>query len=170
MSDFSNSKISLKDWIYQLLTNPTDGILRRFSGSRWISFMILDNLTGSSFRRNTNDLCSHADNPKKKKRKDPNQNKTHVLLINKYLLGTNNINGERDLLRTWIMLRIADVNAVNSFYLKKKNFDIKIKFCVRGIDRRELFREYWKRRGYRDEVERVKVDFWENFLRLYWFV
>lgn len=71
ISDFSNSKISLKDCIYQLLTKPTDGILRRFSGRRWISFMIFDNLTGSSFLRNTNDLCSHADKPVEKTIKSP---------------------------------------------------------------------------------------------------
>lgn len=55
---FSNSVISLNECMYQLLTLLTEGIFKRFSGSKWISFMILARRTGSSLLRNLNEVSS----------------------------------------------------------------------------------------------------------------
>ena len=41
----------------------TDGIWRRFPGSKFISFMMFDNLTGISWRRKLKDFCSVSFRP-----------------------------------------------------------------------------------------------------------
>jgi hypothetical protein len=46
--------------MYQFWTILTDGICRRFSGRRWISFMIFAKRTGSSFFKKLNDVFSQA--------------------------------------------------------------------------------------------------------------
>lgn len=45
---------------YQLCTSWTEGVLRRLSGRRLISFIIFANLTGNSCRRNINEVFSQA--------------------------------------------------------------------------------------------------------------
>lgn len=44
----------------QLWTRCTEGVLRRLSGSKSISFIIFASLTGSSCLRNVNDVFAHA--------------------------------------------------------------------------------------------------------------
>lgn len=65
-SDFSKSMTSSKLFAYQVLTRPTDGVRRRLSGRRAISFIMFAKRTGSSFRRKTYDFFSHAFRPGKK--------------------------------------------------------------------------------------------------------
>lgn len=62
-SSFSYLSTSWKLCSYQLVTKPTEGVRRRLSGSRAISFMMLASRTGSSLRRKTNDFFSHGDRP-----------------------------------------------------------------------------------------------------------
>lgn len=45
---------------HQLCTICTDGVVSSLSGNKLISFMMFDNLTGSSCRRNTKDVFSQA--------------------------------------------------------------------------------------------------------------
>lgn len=45
---------------YQLVSSFRDGVPSSLSGRKSISFMMLANLTGSSCRRNTNDVFSQA--------------------------------------------------------------------------------------------------------------
>lgn len=44
----------------QLCTRCTEGVLRRLSGNKSISFIIFASLTGSSCLRNVNDVFAHA--------------------------------------------------------------------------------------------------------------
>ena len=72
-SAFSKCIISSKDVMYKLLTIPTLGILNKCSGSRWISFIMFANLTGSSFLKNMKDLRSHALKPGTRKLQQKNR-------------------------------------------------------------------------------------------------
>lgn len=61
---------------YQLCTSWTEGVLRRLSGSRLISFIMFANLTGNSCRRNINEVFSQAfSDPKTKINMWQHQNK-----------------------------------------------------------------------------------------------
>lgn len=62
-SSVSYCSTSSKLLAYQALTKPIDGVRDRLSGSNVISFMILANRTGSSFRRKIYDFFSHAFKP-----------------------------------------------------------------------------------------------------------
>jgi len=64
-STFSKCIISSKDVIYKLFTIPTLGIFSKFSGSKWISFIMLASRTGSSFLKNIKDFLSQALRPEK---------------------------------------------------------------------------------------------------------
>lgn len=59
----SKTRRSRKLWAYQELTSAAEGMRNRLSGSRCISFMMFARRTGSSLRRNTNDVRSHALRP-----------------------------------------------------------------------------------------------------------
>lgn len=63
-STFSNCMISSNEVAYKLLTIPTLGIFNKFSGNRWISFIMLANRTGNSFLKNIKDFLSQALRPK----------------------------------------------------------------------------------------------------------
>lgn len=45
---------------YQLCTSPTEGLLSKLSGNKLTSLMVLASRTGSSFRRNMQEVFSHA--------------------------------------------------------------------------------------------------------------
>lgn len=51
---------SLSGGAHQLWTSWTEGVPSKWSGSRLISFMMLDKRTGSSWRRNTKEVRSQA--------------------------------------------------------------------------------------------------------------
>lgn len=58
--DASGLVVKLRLITYQLVRSFRDGVLRSLSGRKSISFMMLASLTGSSWRRNTKEVFSHA--------------------------------------------------------------------------------------------------------------